>query len=75
MARVDLGRFMYAVGGAADDLWEIRNKGSDGVLGYVDWYSRWKSYVFNSMGEAVIFSADCLEEIVKFLKRLNKERK
>ena len=74
MPRQKLGRFMYAVGGAEDDLWEIRDRGG-GVLGYVDWYSRWKSYVFNSMGEAVIFSADCLREIAGFMERLNKERK
>ena len=75
MMRQDLGRFMYAWKPPERDFWYIHNKRSDAPLGGVEWYAPWKTHVFESIGEGAIFSADCLQEIVKFLGRLNKERK
>jgi len=67
-----LGQFMYA-----EDIfggWSILNTKYGNRIGDVVWYPPWKQYVFEG-AEDCVFSADCLQEIVKFLLRLNEERK
>jgi len=70
--RVELGRFMYAEKGL--DAWAIRStkRGND-LLGSIDYYETWRQYVFTG-SRYCCFSADCLDEISAFLKRLNAER-
>ena len=70
--RVELGRFMYA--DEIGDVWGVFNRRSDNLLAYVEWETSWKQWVLHS-SDLVVFSADCLEEIAQFLRRLNAERK
>lgn len=51
---------------------EIRNKKSKTILGYVTYYKPWKQYIFSQADEGIIFSWDCLQDIVNYLKEKNK---
>ena len=80
--REDLGRYMVAELAPAQPesgktkRWLIRNKSSGVVLGSVGWRGSWRQYVLEPHGQtAPVFSSDCLEEIVRFLERVNAEHK
>ena len=66
---VPLGRFMVGHE-LTEDVIHIENKRSHGTLGYAEWSRDWKMHVFVPE-DGTEFSADCLEEIVKLLKRLD----
>ena len=72
MERVSLGRFMHAQ--TRGDKWALHNKSSGDLLGLLEYHPSWRQWVWETRAEC-IFSADCLQGIVKFLGRLNKERK
>lgn len=50
----------------------IMNKpDANAVLGYINWFPRWRKYVFTpNTEETIVFDESCLEEIIKFLKTL-----
>jgi hypothetical protein len=56
-----------------DEVVQITNKRAGISLGYTEWQEDWKTHVFVSE-DGMEFSADCLEEIVKLLKRLDARR-
>lgn len=55
-----------------DRAWSCHNNNSNDVLGLVVRYPRWRQYVFSQADEGIVFSADCLRDIVDFLEQANK---
>lgn len=53
-----------------DGFWNCINNKSKAVLGVVSYYKPWRRYVFNAEGASDIFSQDCLEDIIDFMKEL-----
>jgi len=41
------------------------------AIGYIEWYARWRQYVFNAESDA-IFSHDCLSDLSTFCKQISK---
>lgn len=50
-------------------IFEVRNKQSDVHLGFVNWYPRWRQYVFCPEADTV-FSVGCMKDISEFIKVL-----
>jgi hypothetical protein len=51
------------------------NNVSGEVLGYIQWYAKWRKYCFFPKTLPLIFDAICLSEIKEFLETLMNERK
>jgi hypothetical protein len=51
---------------AKTDTWEVWSLDKANHLGTVEWYSRWRKYVF-SPEHSTIFDEDCLRSIAVFL--------
>ncbi len=43
-------------------------------LGYIDYYPKWKKWVWNQ-GENIIMSISCLREVVKKLRTLEEQKR
>jgi hypothetical protein len=54
---------------------EVRNKLSDCLLGYVKWYSPWRKYCYFTYCPGLVFDAGCLADIQDFITNLMRERK
>jgi hypothetical protein len=54
--------------------WIVVNKTYGTNLGNISWYSGWRQYTFMPARETE-FNDGCLEAIIAFLKRLNKEKR
>lgn len=54
--------------------YEVYNKKSGDVLGWISWYSVWRQYVYE-MEYQTVYSHDCLRVIADFLTELNKNHK
>ena len=55
---------------------DVVNKRSGFILGYIDWYGAWRQYCFTiHRNEEVIFNSGCLEYITDFLKEINIEHR
>lgn len=69
-----LGKYMTAraVGMAPHEAYTIVSTGND-ILGVVEWYPRWKRYVFSDSHPRAVFSADCLTDLAAFLEKLTQE--
>ncbi len=52
------------------ESWDVANSKSDEPLALICWYPAWRQYVVQPDAGAV-FSWDCLQDIVDFLKQLN----
>ena len=52
-------------------VWNCVNNKAKTYLGVVSFYKPWKRYVFNAENERCVFSQDCLEDIIDFMKQLN----
>ena len=55
-------------------IWDVINKSSEEPLARIEWYFNWRQYVFYPEPETV-YNDGCLETIIAFIKRLNKEKK
>jgi len=55
-------------------IYECKNNKKGTVLGFIFFYPNWRQYCFTQKESDVVFSLDCLEDIIDFLKQLNKER-
>ena len=80
--REDLGRYMVVELAPAQPesgktkRWLIRSRSGGGVLGVVSWYGSWRAYTLEPISDRrIVFSADCLDDISGFLKRVNAEQK
>lgn len=58
----------------SDAEWDCKNNKSKCVLGIIEYYGRWKQYVFEAYGDCV-FNVDCLNDIVDFMKQLPRKAK
>ena len=56
-----------------DRVWNCINNKHKIVLGVVSYYLPWKQYVFNALYSDDVFSQDCLEDIIDFMKQLDKK--
>jgi hypothetical protein len=54
--------------------WRVINKSSGFNLGLIAWNGGWRQYTFLP-SENTEFTNGCLETIIKFLNRLNKEKR
>jgi len=48
--------------------YEIVNKHSRAVIGGIEWYPPWWQYVFWATGSGVVWSADCLSDVQRFIR-------
>jgi len=76
--RESIGEFLYVVGyqaiGQKTKRWNVCSSKSDATLGTVKWFSRWRQYTFDpDLGTT--FNSACLEDLVKFLTRVNDEHR
>jgi len=55
-------------------IWDVINKSSEEPLARIEWYFNWRQYVFYPEPETV-YNDGCLETIIAFIKRLNKEKR
>jgi hypothetical protein len=53
-----------------ESFYRILNNKSGVCLGYVIYYKEWKQWVFSQAGPDMLFSMDCLLDIVDFIIRL-----
>lgn len=63
---IEFDEVMPAPGG----VWVIRNKKTDSIIGYIEWYDRWRQYVTKFNNDSV-WSHECLTDISKFLRTQN----
>ncbi len=54
--------------------WNVVNKSSGFNLGDIFWYGSWRQYIFEP-STTTIYNNGCLEVIMNFLTRINKEKK
>lgn len=48
------------------NVWVIKPKDSESILGYVRWYGAWRCYVFEPCPET-LYEKQCLRDIADFL--------
>jgi len=53
---------------------EIKNKKTKSLLGYIYYYNQWRQYIFTQADGGIIFSQDCLQDIVEYIKKLEEEK-
>ena len=78
--REDLGRYMVVElqprpPGRKTDRWHILNSSGGGFLAVIEWYSPWRRYALGSVAFSAVFSDDCIDDISRFLKRVNAEHR
>lgn len=56
-------------------VYEVRNKLSADLLGYVQWYAPWRKYCFHVYVGSLVFYAGCLTEITNFMSELMQQRR
>ena len=67
-------RFMnYPDPSRKTELWEIYSKSNDALLGEIKWYGAWRQYCFFPLN--ALFNSTCLDDIKKYLDKLNEEHK
>jgi len=55
-------------------VWDCRNKRNGDLLGGVDFYEVWSSYVFWTTGPTAVFDSACLLDIANFLDSLEEQK-
>jgi hypothetical protein len=55
-------------------VWDVINKSSEEPLARIYWYYQWRQYVISPEPNTV-YNDGCLDTIIKFMKRLNIEKK
>lgn len=56
------------------NLWVVYTKDGRMDLGHVEWFSRWRCYVFFPSMDTV-FERDCLRDIANFIEQQTKDYK
>lgn len=54
--------------------WRVDGRGVGNVLGWIQWFGRWRQYAF-SPNTRTVYSAGCLEDIAAFCARANHEHR
>lgn len=57
-----------------DRQWACLTKSGAALLGVVEWYPRWRQFIFEP-APSTVFSHDCLLDIADFLSIQNNRRK
>ena len=57
-----------------DYLWVCLNNRYGDPLGHVEYETHWHTHIFKP-AHGTVFSADCLDDISKFMKQLNEGKK
>lgn len=65
--------FLYKSKTGKTSIYGIYNKDND-FLGYIKWNTSWRRYSFFPDFD-LVFDANCLQEIINFIKKLMEERK
>ena len=52
----------------------IRNKNSDDIIGYIEWYPSWRQYCFFPEFDTV-WNMVCLNDVQEVIQKLMKDRK
>lgn len=52
---------------------EVLNRKTKDVLGYIFFYRLWKKWVFEVAYDEIVFDAQCLKDITEFLKKVENE--
>jgi hypothetical protein len=55
------------------DKWSVQGLYNNG-LGVIAWYGPWRQYTFDPL-EGTTFNKECLDDISRFLERVNKEHR
>ena len=55
---------------AGKEFYVCCNNKSGDVLGFVKYYNPWKQWVFSQGVQDVVFSKDCLKDIIDFMEGL-----
>ena len=56
----------------ANPIWRCKNKKQNTQLGIIEYYNHWNQWVFGYIDHQIIFNSDCMDEILHFLKQLNR---
>ena len=59
--------------GHKTQLWQVRSKSSNELLAEIKWYGAWRQYCFFPLN--ALFNSTCLDDIKKFLDKLNEEHR
>ncbi len=51
------------------------NNKNDAVLGMVEWYAPWRTYVFSARSRDMVFNSGCLNDISEFMNSIPKRVK
>lgn len=54
------------------DYWQVWNNNSE-LLGNIQYHEEWKEFVWEQYQD-MIMSEDCLDQVLKFMKKENKKR-
>ena len=55
-------------------LLAIRNKNSEDIIGYIEWYGPWRQYTFFPEFDTV-WNINCLNDVQEVIQKLMKDRK
>ena len=66
-------KFLLSENKPKTQKWLVINKSSGYSIAVIQWYSSWRQYILEPMATS-IYNDGCLETIITFMKRLNKEK-
>ena len=56
-------------------VFHIVAKKTDDCIGVIQWYGRWRCYIFMPRGFNPVFNVQCLKDICEFIEKLEVERR
>jgi len=59
-------RFLRMSESGKTQVWEVVNTDESLLLGYVEWFGRWRKYIFRPLSMTV-YEQDCLRDIAEFI--------
>lgn len=70
MAKKTRYRHIHFVQTVMNNVWNCINKRTKHILGTIYYYKPWNQFVYEPH-ESCVFSIDCLEDIIDFMKQLD----
>lgn len=55
-------------------IWSVQSKSQGAILGYIQWFGRWRCYAFDPLAETV-YNAGCLRDIARFCEQATAEHR
>ena len=55
------------------NVYSVKNKNSDDLIGFIKWYGAWRQYCFFSVN-SIILSRGCMKDINDFIVKITKEK-